>query len=371
MRIAAGLRLGLPLALVFMSAIFVAAESAVAQDGSDEAAAGMSRDYSRLDVSVAVFDPGVPEDISVHRDLDVFPRIRKIEALFLPFVLRDTLVRTDEWGAVRVVPEPDVSAELLVTGRIVSSDGNMLELHVLAADASGRVWLDKPFIGIVTDDYADTDDGAAAEVTLSYQKLYDDISTELLAVRDVLGAQDLERISEISLLRYAYKLAPAAFQGFVTDLPEGGVRIDRLPAKNDPMLGRIALVRSTEWVITDAIDTKFRELRAEIATVYNAWRKFRRKSVQYAQEDARRARDTRSVGEPGSYKAITNSYDNYKYHRVTEQEQDRLAVAFINEAGPTIEFIESRVAELEAWVELKYIEWRRILEELFEVETGG
>ena len=342
-----------------------AADFALAQSGP-------ARDFSKLNVAVAVFDPGIPEDISTHRDLDVFPRIRKIEALFLPFVLRDALARSGEWGAVRVVPETDKSAELLVTGTIVRSDGNTLELHVLAMDAGGRVWLDRSFTGIVTDDYAVSNAGAddPVEVTLSYRSLYESIATGLLEVRGGLSSQDLARISEFSLLRYARRLAPVAFSGFLTELPDGSVQIDRLPAKNDPMMARIELVRSTEYVITDAVDTKFRELRAEIATVYDVWREFRRKSVYYEKEDARRARDTSDDGERGSYEAIQNSYDNYKYHRITEQEQDRLAVAFINEAGPTIESIESRVAELEAWVELKYAEWRRILEELFEVESG-
>lgn len=354
------------MALTLMLATFGAGEFAAAQIGS-------ARDFSKLNVAVAVFDPGIPDDISIHRDLDVFPRIRKIEALFLPFVLRDTLAQSGEWGAVRVVPDSDESAELLVTGTIVSSNGSTLELHVLATDASGRIWLDRSFTGIVTDDYTASNAGTdeAVEVTLSYQSLYDGIATELLVVREGLSSQDLERITEFSLLRYARRLAPVAFSGFMTELPDGSLQIDRLPAKDDPMMGRVELVRSTEYVITDAVDTKFRELRAEIATVYDVWREFRRKSVYYEKEDARRARDTRDNGERGSYEAIKNSYDNYRYHRITEQEQDRLAVAFINEAGPTIESIESRIAELEAWVELKYAEWRRILEELFEVETGG
>jgi len=56
-----------------------------------------ARELSALNVSIAVFDTGVPEDLSLHRDLQVFPQIREIEAMFLPFVLRDTLVRTNEW----------------------------------------------------------------------------------------------------------------------------------------------------------------------------------------------------------------------------------------------------------------------------------
>ena len=31
--------------------------------------------------------------------------------------------------------------------------------------------------------------------------------------------------------------------------------------------------------------------------------------------------------------------------------------------------MEVRVAELEAWVDARYLEWRRLLEALFEVET--
>ena len=49
------------------------------------------RNTSALNVSIAVFDPGLPADLSLHRDLGVFPRIREIEVLLLPFELRETL----------------------------------------------------------------------------------------------------------------------------------------------------------------------------------------------------------------------------------------------------------------------------------------
>jgi hypothetical protein len=135
------------------------------------------------------------------------------------------------------------------------------------------------------------------------------------------------------------------------------------------MIERIALVRSTEYVITDTVDAKFRQIHGEVASVYDAWRRYRRKVLEYEQEDLRRAQDTASEGEPGSYETIRNAYDNYKYHRITEQEQDKFAIAFENEVGPTVESIEARVDELQAWIEDKYAEWRRILEELHELET--
>ena len=341
------------------------AQPALSDTGTTSAHVGPGA--ARLNVSVAVLDPGIPADESTHRELDVFPRIRNIEALFLPFIVRRTLVETGEWGAVRVVPEPDPSAEVSVTGTIISSDGQNLGLHVRATDATGRVWIDRQFEGNVADNYADSD---TVSGTPGYQLLYDEIAVELLRARNMLNNKEKVVISEVSLLRYGLLVAPAAFRDFFITSPDGEITVNRLPAENDPMTERIALVRDTEYVITDAVDARFRELHAEIATVYDVWREFRRKTLQYAKEDARHAADMQTGGENGSYQALRNAYDNYKYHRVTEQEQDKLAVAFFTEVGPTIESMEARVQELQAWVDEKYAEWRRILEELFEVETG-
>ena len=306
-----------------------------------------------LNVSIAVFDPGVPADRSLHRAQQVFPRVREIEAMFLPFVLRDELARTREWGAVRVVPLPDVAAELLISGTIVRSNGETLELNIRAVDAGGRVWLDKAFAGSVIN-----------------QTLYGEISKSLRAVRAELSDKALTDIVEISLLRYGNQLAPSAFGAYLNEADDGTFTIGRLPAKNDPMLDRIDRIRRTEYVITDTVDAKFQELHAEIASIYELWREYRRKVIKYQMEDDRRGQRTSYNAPRGSYEALKNQYDNYKFVRITAQEQDRLAVAFNNEVGPTVDAVEVRIAELETWVDQRYAEWHRLLEELFEVETS-
>ena len=325
-----------------------------------------ARDVAALNVSISVFDPGVPDDRSLHRDLQIFPRIRDVEAKFLPFVLRETLVATGEWGAVRVVTEPDDAAEIAISGSIVHSDGERLELRVRAVDATGRLWFDRNFAARLAD--ADprsgmTDGGSA------YQSLYDGVARALREARQQLDGRELERITEISLLRYAAELAPSAFGQYLVEGEPGEYALRRLPARSDPMLDRIERIRLTEYVITDTVDAKFRDLHEEIASTYALWREYRRKSVEYDRQNARRAEDTRLDAPRGSYDAIRNLYDNYKWDRVTAQERDRLAIAFNNEVGPVVEAMEARIAELESWVDEKYAEWRGLLEELFEVET--
>ncbi len=320
-----------------------------------------------LNVSIAVFDPGIPADMSLHRDLQVFPQIREIEAMFLPFVLRDTLAKNSEWGAVRVVPQPDVAAELLVSGVILKSDGETLELKVRAVDARGRVWFDKAFAGVVTDSYATRGNGPALP---GYQQLYDEIAESLESVRAQLDRKMIVNIVEISLLRHANRLAPSAFGDYLSKSADGMFTIQRLPARNDPMLDRIERIRGAEYVITDAVDAKFQQLHAEIASIYDLWREYRRKVIEYQTEDARRVQSTKSSAPRGSYESLLNLYDNYKLDRITAQEQNGLAVAFGNEVGPKIETMKNRVAELEGWVDTQYAEWYRLLEELFELESG-
>jgi hypothetical protein len=324
-----------------------------------------ARDIAALNVSISVFDPGVPDDRALHRDLQIFPRIREVEAKFLPFVLRETLVGSGDWGAVRVVTEPDSAAELEISGSIIHSDGERLELRVRAVDATGREWFDRSFASPLAQDA----NASGTDTEFRRPALYDEIADTLLATRDRLDNRALARVVETSLLRYATELAPSAFGQYVSEGDNGMFSIERLPARNDPMLDRIERIRLTEYVITDTVDAKFRELHDEISSTYALWREYRQKSLEYDRQNARYAEETRSDAPRGSYEAIKNLYDNYKWDRVTAQEQDRLAIAFNNEVGPVVEAMEARIGELEAWVDAKYAEWHKLLEELFEVEA--
>jgi hypothetical protein len=304
-----------------------------------------------LNVSIVVFDPGVPADRSLHRDLQIFPRIREIEAMLLPFVLRDTLAETAEWGAVRVVPEPDVGAELHVTGVVGQSDGLTLEISVRAVDASGAIWLDKSYAGAVSDGQ------------------YDAIAEDLRLVQDQLDDKRLGELKELALLRYGGRLAPTVFGGYLETTADGTVTVIRLPAKDDPNFDRIRRMRETEYVITDTVDAKFRELHADITPIYELWRRYRRKNLEYQASNAEHAQATESSAPRGSFEALQNQYDNYKWDRITAQEQDRLAVAFNNEVGPKVDAMETRIAELTTWVDQRYALWNRLMAELFDVET--
>jgi hypothetical protein len=324
-----------------------------------------SNDGSALNVTIPVFDPGIPADPSVYRDLQVFPRIRQIEAKLMPFILRETLVESEQWGAVRVVTEPHAAAELQLFGTIIRSDGDWLDLRIRAVDATGKTWFDKLFSGRASEEsVARQGDKGTPE----FQALYTEIANELAAARNQMGDAAVSNIKGTSLIRYASELAPSAFSGYLGQADDGTLQLLRLPARNDPMLIRIETIRNTEFLITDTVDTQFREFNADLARTYRVWREYRRKLVEYEAGNVRFAESRAGDYEPGSWESIKHQYDAYRYHRTTVQEQDRLAVAFNTEVATTVDAMETRVAELDGWVERGYLEWHSLLEELYEVE---
>ncbi len=350
----------------YRSAIAILMAFVVATASSAATLVASTSDGTALNVTIPVFDPGIPANPSLFRDLQVFPRIRRIEAKLMPFLLRETLVEAEQWGAVRVVTKPDAAAELQLFGTIVRSDGDWLDLRIRAIDATGNHWLDKVFSSQANEKSVT---GTGDKGTPEFQAIYNEIAAELATVRDRMDDAAFSNIKGTSLMRYASELAPTAFSGYIEQTDAGTFRLLRLPARNDPMLIRIETIRNTEFLITDTVDAKFRDFNADLARTYRVWREHRRNVADYDAWNVRFAEAKPDDSDRGSWESIKHQYDAYKYDRITVQEQDPLAVAFNNEIMTTVEAMETRVAELDGWVEQGSLEWNRLLEGLFEIEA--
>ncbi len=312
-----------------------------------------------LNITIPVFGTGVTDDSSAYAEFGVFPRIRAIEAQFLPFPLRRQLAATGTWGAVRVADDVDAIEELVIHGDILRSDGRGLEVHIRAVDASGDTWLDERFSAAPGSDSARP----------AYERLFADVVARLEAARQSRSADALARLRDTALLRYGARLAPSTFSQYIETTRDGRTTVRRLPANNDPMLDRIRRIRDAEYVIVDATDEKYELLHADVTTIYGVWREFNRQSLLYEASDERRIANGTVPGERGSYEALLYAYENYKYSRITAEERDDMAVAFDNEVRPIIERLDERLEAYDAWREAKYSEWNRLLEELHDVET--
>ena len=322
-------------------------------------------DEDYVDVGLVIFDAGIPADASTHSKLGIFPEIRKAEAKYMPVVLRETLINSGNWGVVRVLPEPLDSSELLVTGTILHSDGQRLELKIVAKDAAGALWLDRVYTGSTT----------AADYPVKvpgdpYSEVYQQIAADLLAVRQQLTPKQIADVRQVALMRYASALAPEVFGSYLSSSPEGVYTLLRLPAADDPMLDRVIRIRNQEYLFIDTVDEQYARLAEGMAPTYNLWRQYGAEQAEYRDEYQQKVSSRDSQGRRGSFVALEQTYNAYKWSKIHEQDLDELALGFNNEVAPTVMEVSGTVFKLSGSLDTQYMEWREILQRIFALETG-
>src|SRR5688572_23770304 len=135
-----------------------------------------------LDVGIRVFDPGIPKNLEGDDEAlakkRIYPDLRKAEARYFPTLLRETLEETAQWGAVRVIPNSADFIDVIVTGKVIDSNGGFLSVDVSATDAAGRVWIkDKRYQSLV--DLGAYKTTASMKARDPFQNIYAEIANDL------------------------------------------------------------------------------------------------------------------------------------------------------------------------------------------------
>lgn len=321
-----------------------------------------------LDISIQVFThaqdaaPAPADNSGVDEGA-----IRLAETRYMPMLLRYRLEASQRFGAVRVLPLQDNGAELFIEGHILVSSENQLGLALKARDASGRLWLDKAYEGPARRAVSLNADPLLSD---DFQELYASIVRDLLSVLDTLDAAALDEIRMLALLRYGVALVPTHFAGFIGTGPDGRQQVLRLPSRDDPLLARIEAIREREYLFIDVVDEEYRRFYADVKPVYDMWREFRREAVDSAAAMTAREAASPSRFPRGSYYALQESYNNYRWAKLQERYLDELREGFANETAPTEIELADSLYRLTGTLEQQYREWRDILAELYELETG-
>jgi hypothetical protein len=343
-----------------------------------------------LDVGVVLFDPGVDEN-EESADSLVFPEVRRAESRYMPYHLKTTLEASGQWGSVWVLPEKSESVDVLVWGRIDHSDGLVAELRVGAWDATGREWLNKTYETRVPEKaYSRYRDQGQDP----YQNIYNEVANDLLAVRRKMSARELQAVREVAELRFARDLAPAAFDGYLAKKGNGRFVIERLPAADDPMLARMRAVREREYAVVDTLNEYYAGLYYDLNKPYEDWRKVsREETLKY--QDLRRSAMMRyllggaailgavlyegaggdntavtMVGVMGGIEGIKSGLGKSAEASIAREGIAEQGKSMEAEAEPLLVEVEGQTRRLTGTAEEKFREWRQLLKEIYEKETG-
>lgn len=343
-----------------------------------------------LDIGIAVFSPGIPEEIADQEKSGIVPDVRLAESRYMPFLLKDTLEQTGNWGAVRVTPADSTAVDLIIRGSILDSTGEQVKINIIAIDSSGETWLKKQYVDTASKfSYRRPKEDP-------FQDLYNDIANDLLALRDRLTRQEILNLRRISSLKFARSLSPDAFAEYVREDRSGKVTVTQLPAEDDPMVSRVNKIKEREYLFIDTLDDYYAKFYKEMELPYHAWRRYTYDVAIELKESKREARNrllggaavvagsiiagsksetyagqTAAIGGVmGGIGLVKAGLDKYKQMEIQREELLELSQSLGAEISPIIYEIEGRTVELQGTVDDQYRQWRQILKDIYAEETG-
>lgn len=341
-----------------------------------------------LDVGITIFDANVPEDYDERIEQLIMPEVRRAESQYVPYFLKNTLQSTGNWGAVRVIPRPTEAVDLVISGKILRSDGESMSLEATATDASGRQWFSKEYSALASKYAYGPDMPPSID---AFQAIYKQIADDLLTYREQLTDTQTQRLRTLAELKFAQGFSTEAFSDHVTRDETGIYQISRLPAEQDPMLERVRKIREREYLFIDTLDEYYTNFYRQMYPSYQGWRRASYdQAIAYkrlkAQAKSRTIAGALSI--VGGVAAIYESSDAYvdasglvgvtsgaslimsaiQKRNEAEQQAERLrelGSAAEAELVPTTIELENQTARLEGSVDQQYEQLRTILRRIY------
>ena len=343
-----------------------------------------------MDVGIAIFDPGLDE---YGDDERVYPEVRKAESRYMPNLLSQAMQESGAWGAVRVVPDPERVSDLIVTGKILHSDGERLELAITAVDSRGYEWLDETYEGKAS---AYAYKSTTRSTYDPFQAVYNNIANDLLQAMGKLRPTDRENVRLTTDLLFAQSFSPEAFDGYLAKNRNDVYLLLRLPAENDPMLERIGTIRDRDNLYVDTMQEYYNAFGVEMIGPYQEWRKLSYEeaiALQELQADARRrliagavavaagiagmsssdsySRSAGNVAVIGGGYLLKSGLEKRNEAQIHVQALEELGMSLEAEITPQVIDLEDRSVTLSGNVEEQYSQWRELLADIYATEIGA
>lgn len=343
-----------------------------------------------LDVGIPVFDPGL---LDYEEGEQVYPEVRKAEANYMPTLLAEAMQSSTAWGAVRVVPSGEQITDLRVQGTILHSDGEELQLQIVATDSLGNVWLDKKYTGHASRYAYDTSTRNNYD---AFQAVYNTIANDLLQEQEALQPRQREDIRLVTELRFARSFSPEAFDGYLEQDRKGKYRVVRLPAKNDPMLERVITIRERDYMFVDTLQEYYKGFGNQMLVPYQEWRKLSYEEAIALQElqaestrqlilggvaliagiagatsgDSDATRMAGNVAIIGGGYLLKSGLEKRNEAQIHVQALEELGQSLEAEITPQVIELEDRTVTLSGNVEDQYAQWRELLADIYATEIG-
>jgi hypothetical protein len=204
------------------------------------------------------------------------------------------------------------------------------------------------------------------------------------------------QLHEITNLRFDADLAPYAFAQYLAQDRKGNWSIARLPAADDPVLQRMERVRERDYSLMDTLNEYYSSFGESVSVPYTNWRKYSYEELEARSQAQRQALTRQILGAVavvggiiagsnsnssaasaastaaviGGMYAFKSGLDQRAEIRTHTESLKQLGDSFQSEVQPMVVDVEGRTLQLKGSAEEQYAEWRMLLKQLYENETG-
>jgi hypothetical protein len=345
-----------------------------------------------LDVSIPTLNDGL---YLTDEDDTVFPEVRFAEAIYFANQLAKVMEKSGAWGAIRVTPNDQVITDVYITGTILHSDGETLELSVIVRDTKGQEWFAKTYKKVAGK--LAYDRKSRNNLGDPFQNLFISIANDVLVYREKLVTKAVLDLRSISELRFAKQFSSDAFSEYLSEDKKGILTLERLPAQDDELLTRVQKIRQRDYLYIDTMQDYYDGFSQQMHFSYQEFRQSSYDSVVKARQlnrqgtrrivagigsilagiNGRTQADSRIAADASTATAAVGGFilksGLEKKQKSAEYDESvaEMGSSLEAEIVPQVIALEDRTVTLTGTVQAQYTQWQELMAKIYQQERGS
>ena len=242
--------------------------------GSEPKSSVGNSQTKRTDLSILVLplDPNIPENSDEFTKKNIWPELRRAEANHFAVKLRDALNNTNAFESARVVPDKTATGDLYLSGKIVDSNGEDIEISVSLTAINGETLLQDKLYKHRVKEYELNNPRNDSSYDL-YDPLFEKVASDIARILRKLPSDKMNTLQTIETLRFAESFSPEYFSSYLETSKRGITRLTSAPADEDRMLRRTEELRVRDLLFVDNLQQDYDNFSRQMWEEYSLWQR--------------------------------------------------------------------------------------------------
>ena len=345
---------------------------------------------NKLDSNIVELDPGLKDTDVASREAGIWPELRRAEARRFAVKLAKSLNEANSFAAVSVTTNSNYLSDIVISGKIIKSNGEDVHLSITAVDSTGSKLINKKIYKHRSNEYFYQN--IRNKELDPFDPIYRAIAGDLISL---LSSKNLDNIELITDLRFARRLNNSEFSDAI-EYNNNKYELGFVPASNDPMFVRSQNVQLKDLTFRNEMQKHYIKFSDDMEGSYKVWQQAALSASKSKREAEARAATQAVFGAllmaaAASSASSSDSYDynygavaaatvgagllvsasgNAKEAKVHESTINEISLSFDGEIAPKVVEMEGMQVKLEGNIENQFSQWQTVLGSIYESESS-